>query len=44
VAHFGVTRLQFVGDNLATCFSEIPAAGVPEESVGSGGKAIVYCD
>jgi len=44
VAHFGVARLQFVGDSLATCFSEIPAAGVPEESVGSGGEPIAYCD
>ena len=43
-AHFGVTRLQFAGDELTTCFSEIPAPGLPEDSVGGGGSIIRFCD
>ena len=43
-AHFGVTRLQFAGDELTTCFSEIPAPGTPENAVGQSDSSIRFCD
>lgn len=44
LAHFGVTRLQFTADELTTCFSEIPAPGVPEDSIGTGDPTVRFCD